>query len=964
MNTTPTPDAVNWIFTAFNVLSWGMFAVLIVTTLMLWGRDRFQRRLRLRESGEAQALAELRRSGAVSEGEYRKLNDRCRALPEVEEVAPAPDLPLRLAAAFTRIGAGTVLIWLACRALLLIWGSGVNRGWWGRGAVFQADTAALDGVAGWAVTAAVLGYIAVYAIQFFAAKAWLMGSAGGRWLVIGGWVMSFLLLPNFFQARFWLPVAGIYVVGVALRESRTVKTRIAVAIVAAAALLFGCRNGIDYHEVRTESSFGVGMGGGVTAKLERLVVIAGTPEPVIWQTMEALQDRLRGAGIPVRLVAYGEAATEVDGDREMVLWLARETAPGGFPVYRLRTLCGTRGEMWRGLRLPGMQLNFSGAIKVLSSGDGGVPAKMAREIVGQMLPHWKYFRSPDALELPLRTENPLPPPRDMAGEAGVRHLARIRRGDTGYDVYMLRTADSAGARAKELLSRRGFPDAREGFMSGDAAYFAKPDSAMALLAIPWDGEDSAVAPEAGWLEREAQEQVVRFVLCDGLNLVDSGEFAKILTRFFAHPDAGILGRMKALSYFPRKGGTDPAVEALLRREYLRLVDDIIAEPSGVYFCLELDRLWSRAEEAPFAGLKPELVRRLGNRYHRLDLAEVPELDGVINVEYEWPVPFLPDSRGVIEITFPDGIYEPVRFWYEVRALGGGKYLVRSTNAWSEMAALSMVQSQVSEDIWYAEPSGQLAARWRSQRERESVVGEPRSCEPGEMATLLFADVDANCYRLVLKFCPGTAETRGYQQRLRRLESGWVPDFEGEYAALLRDTAATAGMDGFLSRLQKVAELVRVEERKEPARRLRREIWTDCYSEAAFPVEPDADGVYRLRREFPLRADGTVQMLWELIPPQPGAVPVLIPFGLVFGEDSEPAWIGPYEVRTPRPADWRKKQWQMTWQPIVFNGHAVGYFMARGSWVAPERLRPAAGTLQTAFRLEPERSVLVLEAAMR
>lgn len=87
----------------FPYVAW---AVISAVVLFLVVRDRYNRRLKLVTSGEEAAINELRRRGAVSESEAIRLSGACNSLPAVDEVAPVPDIGLRIAAALNGANSG------------------------------------------------------------------------------------------------------------------------------------------------------------------------------------------------------------------------------------------------------------------------------------------------------------------------------------------------------------------------------------------------------------------------------------------------------------------------------------------------------------------------------------------------------------------------------------------------------------------------------------------------------------------------------------------------------------------------------------------------------------------------------------------------------------------------------------------------------------------------------------------
>ncbi len=723
---------------------WVALSVIALVVLVMVGRDRYSRKLRLAASAEAAEIDALLRDGKITNAEAQLLQRQCNALPEVEEVAPVPDLSLRLAAAVSRIYAVMVLMTLLFTIVL----AGVAL--LPRMEVSGIGQAVKDIPAWWQM--ALLGVIwlvhLTVAIGQFRASRWILeGSSRARSWLGAAWLVNFLMLQQAFGARYWAPVVGLFVLwvlfwrpGAAAKISKRIPPQAwwrkwALALAAMAALAGGMCWNLNYayaamsqHQVTVYSSRGA-----IPARLEQLHILCGTPERSVRRVAEELAAKFREAGIPVAMHRAGEGPVRLDADRELAIWIgagkvmATRNDPNdklsllspymrmgtehleGGPCFRIVNFDKfRRSSEWKGLVFPRFVCSI--ALDVAVNGGAAGERDVVKKAVAQFLPLLQKLTGPEALRVPKLALPPAQPAWQAPDLRDFRQVLQTRGVGGQVDVYAFSPgdydADLAAVRA--LLQQHGFGEERERFNgvfhfsshqprweeaelyywrsleTPKRSFFAETrmEADTALLVVgASDAPDNTPDPEL--TARFAAEDPVAFLCSDGIYLLDPAEREAMLTHFWSLPDMPRNIRRKVLdTTMQSRLGLSERERELQQVNFRRTAAEILADGANGEFSYEVEALLETARKEVVPGLTDWLLAELGDLRQVVKLDGEPGADGMIRVETLLPLPDPKFFRCRLEYDFGRYAYRPHKTWITLTTKADG--MVRLVKGDSEI----------------------------------------------------------------------------------------------------------------------------------------------------------------------------------------------------------------------------------------------------------------------------------------
>lgn len=520
-------------------LLWNLLAVwlpgaavgaMIVCTVLLIRRDRYCRKLALAESPEAAEIRALAASGAVTPEEAGKLLAGCNALPAVRETSPLPDLPLKLVSAFGRIYSTMKIVMLAgvFAAFRAVHLAASAPGFRGEYEYRAENLPLLLGVSGAVLILAVL--------EFIASVRLLHGSFAARNYLIFNWILNFLLircaLAAFGSPLYFVPAVGagayaLYVLAFRRGAVRKITAerpepgrggRLLTGVAAAAALAAGlCFGSAQYEKLNeffiVQTNFSSSTGGPAHLEYEKILLIAGTPDPETAKLCELLAAALRAESGTVCEVRGFSSPVPVDDLLRVlpVLVSRREFVPPEPPLpgaagkllrlslrelnpqaaewndgleafagrmkdplcFRLETLTGSHSASFRhkGILIPEGGLSFNGTF-LAGSSLGGRRRPLDRLAV-QMVRSLRPLRQKRSEEPGIRLPE-LPLPEVFPVEADFSEFPGLVRLFTGHSlqygvlaVYRFNLPDAGNFdRLVASLEAQGFERRSDSFADG------------------------------------------------------------------------------------------------------------------------------------------------------------------------------------------------------------------------------------------------------------------------------------------------------------------------------------------------------------------------------------------------------------------------------------------------------------------------------------------------------------------
>ncbi len=382
-----------------------------VCMAVLVRRNHYQRKLSLRQSAEEKEIRRLMASGAVSREEGEKLLVNCRALPEVREESPLPDIHLRLVSAFGRIYSTMKFVLFcgrACGMIILI----VPYS----GKVNQKVDIKTENLTFLVIGAALFLGLAVF--EFIASLRILRGSMWSRNFLVFSWILNlFLLRIALCGLDSWIYgvpaiLAGGYTLWVLVFRKDALSRIVSgtpdvsrswksvTAALAAAALTCGLAfNASEFkiwHGGQSMASTQSSLSGPVCNKFDDVLIIQGSPEKETLKLCRALgQSITKDYGFPVRIQSFEEAPGVTNVYRTLPLMVSKAEvikprplnevlnlpvefkvsgAPPNYGIsrmagdirnhhaFRVRILTGkaSRSDYFKGVVLPGESAGFDG----------------------------------------------------------------------------------------------------------------------------------------------------------------------------------------------------------------------------------------------------------------------------------------------------------------------------------------------------------------------------------------------------------------------------------------------------------------------------------------------------------------------------------------------------------------------------------------------------------------------------
>ncbi|MDD3118568.1 MAG: hypothetical protein PHQ27_05280 [Victivallales bacterium] len=523
-------DFITILYTLVTWLPPVAFWSIAVITVIGYCRDRHRRRLMLMPSPEEEQIRELQHRGQLNTNEADFLLDRCHPLPRLREIVPLPDLALRLAAAYTQIVATMILLIFLAHAAFYITIT-----------LHKSDpgvTTTMTHTGNVAVLGIIFAAILLSALlQLAVAPKLLRGSLAARKLILGFWLVDFLivsLVNSAYGSHFYgimVVLAGVWVWyalwfrhGAAgrIRVDATApsrRRRILAGVVVAAVIAVGQINiqlSPEFqlsHQHLTLNSIGVSCTtDSIFARPQSFHLLAGSPEPKVEELCHLLAQRLeRETKIPCHVRRFGAplAAVELNRTPVFMLDLANNTTPppddrlppeirrwfrnlipisarrdqfAGKPTFRLRQMVpfGHRTFPVHGLKLPDLSFNISAAVDLDATSPATALPQVAEAMVQKISPTLHLATGPDAITLP----PVFPPPAAAPPLLRLPGLHDVRRSITGssnslarIEVYTFRKGDydTDLAAINRTLAARGYRQEDGKSASGDRIVFERQD---------------------------------------------------------------------------------------------------------------------------------------------------------------------------------------------------------------------------------------------------------------------------------------------------------------------------------------------------------------------------------------------------------------------------------------------------------------------------------------------------------
>lgn len=330
-----------------ELLAGGATAVVMMVgavTVVSGIRDRHSRRLALLPSPEEQKIDRMHAEGLITAAEAETLRRDCRALPEIEEISPVPDLPLRLAAALSRACALMFPAALLMAAAITLW-----LHWWP-----ENGRRSLTADCGTELIGLIILRLGLAAATFAAARKVLTGSLRARNILVGCWLTA-LFFPDRFGdgglSQFWTAAwfgCGIYTIFVLLfrrRAAAAIRSRageaspawkaavaLLIATAAVLSLFLSSENGYSFDFLRQSATSFTHAAAEPGGRIEKLFLLTPGDDPIAAKLLAPTATALE-TGLGVRCLAVTTAdGLQVDWSRQAVILLESGiTAPPDSP---------------------------------------------------------------------------------------------------------------------------------------------------------------------------------------------------------------------------------------------------------------------------------------------------------------------------------------------------------------------------------------------------------------------------------------------------------------------------------------------------------------------------------------------------------------------------------------------------------------------------------------------------------
>ncbi len=335
-------------FYSIYTFSWRFLTLYIVlamamAVIMLLRRERNRRQLQLGQSREELEIKRLVASGRISREEGEKLLASCNPLPEVSEIAPVPDMHLRLVAIFGEVfSASKFVIGLGSMVLYLILFMRSDRPEFHWSIGFHGEGL-------WILLPLWLVILVLAVFEYRAAKQLPYGDVKGRNFLVFNWIVSFLLMQLvliwYDSAAFLLvlfgcglyslyvllfrPDADRYFTGSPIGQGG--RGKIACVILTALAIGGGlCSVSVtykyvaDYYRV-VDSEMHFRLYFGVAGRPEEVLVIQGTPDAETAELCRKISEELaKTYKIPCPVRRFGDPVEVSNRIKQMAVLVAAE----------------------------------------------------------------------------------------------------------------------------------------------------------------------------------------------------------------------------------------------------------------------------------------------------------------------------------------------------------------------------------------------------------------------------------------------------------------------------------------------------------------------------------------------------------------------------------------------------------------------------------------------------------------
>ncbi len=712
---------IYWQTVGFIVTWLPLIALAALAAAFLWLtlRQWYVRRLSLGMSPEESVLRRLAAAGRITPEEAERLVVAGNPLPEVRELAPAPDLRLKLSAAFGRIVGALAAVLALCQLLILAGGAGL--------------VGELVGNTRWSVDSPPWLWAAVYGLVLaagvagvVAGGALLRGSRCARGWLIAAWLVELVTLRLVIRGEYawWClgPVyaAGLYSLWTLAPRNRAKVLLGALWLAALAAGVFLVAGAPVYSKVVIQVIYSGGGGDpdALSLPVERIVVFQGSPEPetliaareiaarlgtlieVPWEArgFDAVMEPETGDASSTLLLYLArvydpQSVSPVDGDGNLVFtrlladWTLEQVAfPADAPqiIYSLYRLSNRQSSFAAGgLGAPALniaidtQARFAVAAMPLEE----LGARVGEHFAGELAPLLEQHRAKRRILPPPLGDYDRPlPPLALDGLPEARLIFHGCVGGRVTEIYRFRIdrdpRDIAGE-LEECLSAVGlrfnFGYPREhryteyDYISDGLVWtayfscrFAGSDSATGYGTLRLEREGVARAPDPGLVERYLELDPDSFILSGGLRLLEAGRRDALFRAFIAR-DGWSFEELNAVI----AAGAVPDDE--LPPAWRRLVELAFDErndrsfmgkyPENILYLFDTSAILPRTEE-----LRDIIRTSLGMDYRRFAVDTAPVAGAAFAVT-EISIPFADGGgdplRGVVELEFPGTRSEPI-----------------------------------------------------------------------------------------------------------------------------------------------------------------------------------------------------------------------------------------------------------------------------------------------------------------
>ncbi len=723
----------NFIVEQFPIIA---LIVLALTALIVVFRTRYQYNMKLHSSKEEKAIRALAAKGTIDADEAEKLLKNCNALPEANQLYPEPDCALKLVSAVSMADAALKLLMIAAVATLHVviniiltehpeFGDSISLGY---------NSSSVKAVI-------FLTLLAVLAAgKLFAARRLCRGGTAARNYLIFIWIFEFIF-PFYFGKQFllfkFITAAGLlYTLYVLVFRTDAVKklsvkkpefsrsTKISLSVLTVLSIAVGLLLGktvalhFDFNSHCVMSSYTFGQAGPVRAKIEKIILIQGTPDPETLHFSEILAEMIyRETAIPTQIQKFADPATVYDFTRELPL-IVVGTEPIHSPFKRQNHLsAGLSGKILSadknavfnilpkniafsvyslrddfftqpadGLKIPSIGISFNGKVLCGYNNDAtSVAVTKSAEKSGEALVSLLQKSQKGLVaKIPQPESKPAINPFSLPDLSGLNDLTLIYRCSSydckSFDVYRFKVSSVENDLA--YIRKQLGKDMREGRWIKDIIRFSgkrqndkigvkqlhiileKGSNSLDTKTIPRYGflvcYETEILPDKKLflpetLDEFRRKDPVSFALLGGIQILKSeADRSRLLEELSGIAAFDAEHKILLLPEAADWNKCKPNTQNIYQRWFRECVDQTVSQPDATDITKRIDTLFKKSSGEGQKTLRQYLTQKLGSSYQKIS---IPERPGRIIMEFSFEE--LKASK-VLECIFSDPDYTPLQ----------------------------------------------------------------------------------------------------------------------------------------------------------------------------------------------------------------------------------------------------------------------------------------------------------------